>query len=74
MNNSYFNFVFSDLPLSVAVAVSFEVQDDNIDFYETMWEIIGKFFNTSRSNLISFKHITEDDFNRHLVKIDFRFK
>lgn len=74
MNNSYLTFIFSNLPLSVAVAVSFDVKDDNIEFYETMWEIIGKFFNTSRSKLISFSHITEDEFNKHLVKVDFRIK
>lgn len=72
--NTYFRFVFSDLPLSIAFAVPFEVQDGYIQFYKIMWEIIEDFFKTSRSNLISFSRITENDFNKYLIKVDFRIK
>ena len=72
--NTYFKFVFSDLPLSIAFAVPFEVHDDNFDFYKIMWDVIEDFFKTSRSNLISFRYITKDEFSRSFIKIDFRDK
>lgn len=74
MVDTYFRFIFSDLPLSIAFAVPFEVKEGNIEFYKIMWDIIADFFKTSRSNLISFTHISEDDFNRSLIKVDFRIK
>ena len=72
--NTYFRFNFSDLPLSIAFAVPFEVRDGNFESYKVMWDVIEDFFKTSRSNLISFCYITEGEFNKHLIKIDFRFK
>lgn len=74
MGNSYFKFVFSDLPLSIAFAVPFEVQDGNFDFYKIMWDVIEDFFKTSRSNLISFCYITKGEFDKSFIKIDFRDK
>lgn len=74
MNNSYFKFIFSDLPLSVAVAFSFEVRDSNPTTYKSMWETIENNFRTSRSNLISFYYVTENEFERNVLKIDFRTK
>lgn len=74
MNNSYFKFMFSDLPLPVAVAFSFEVRDSNPTTYKSMWETIENNFRTSRSNLILFCHITESEFERNVLKIDFRAK
>lgn len=74
MSTSYFRFVFSDLPLSVTVALPFEVKDDDLGFYNIMWGVIEYNFRTSRSNLIAFTHITEDDFENCLLKVDFRDK
>ena len=74
MNSTYFKFVFSDLPLSIAFAVPFEVHDNNFDFYKVMWDVIEDFFKTSRSNLISFYYITESEFDKNFIKIDFRDK
>ena len=73
-NNTFFRFIFSDLPLSISFAVPFEVKDGNFEFYSVLWDIVEDFFKTSRSKLISFSHITEDEFNRNLIKIDFRIK
>lgn len=74
MNNSYFKFIFSDIPLSVAVAYPFVVRDGNPTVYKSMWETIEDNFRTSRSNLISFYDITENEFERSVLKIDFRAK
>lgn len=74
MNNSYFRFIFSDLPHSVAVAFSFEVRDGDPTSYRSMWETIENNFRTSRSELIEFYYITEHEFERNLLKVDFRAK
>lgn len=70
--NTYFRFIFSDLPLSISFAVPFEVHDGNFEFYKVMWDVIEEFFKTSRSNLISFNYITENEFDNSFIKIDFR--
>lgn len=69
MNNSYFKFVFSDMPLSVAVALSFKASDMNRTTYKLMWEAIESKFGTSRSNLISFYHITKSEFDMNYLKL-----
>lgn len=74
MNNSYFKFIFSDIPLSVAVAYPFIVRDGDPTTYNSMWETIEHNFRTSRSNLISFYHITENEYERNVLKVDFRTK
>lgn len=74
MNNSYFKLMFSDLPLSVAVAFPFKVIDGNPTCYKSMWETIENNFRTTRLNLISFYHITEIEFERNVLKVDFRTK
>lgn len=66
--------MFSDLPLSVAIAFPFKVIDVNPTYYKSLWETIENNFRTTRSNLIAFYHITEIEFERNVLKIDFRTK
>lgn len=74
MNYSYFKLIFSDLPLSVAVAFPFEVRDCNPTTYKSMWETIENNFKTTRSNLVIYYHIRECEFSRNVLKIDYRVK
>lgn len=60
------------MPLSVAVAFPFQVRDCNPTTYKSMWDTIENNFRTKRSNLITFYHIGEYEFERNVIKIDFR--
>lgn len=74
MNNSYYKLIFSDLPLSVSVAFSFDVRGFNPSCYKSLCHTIESNFSTSFSKLISFYQITEYEFERNLIKLDFRTK
>lgn len=74
MNNSYYRFVFSDLPLSVSVAFPFNVRDFDPICYKTLWLTIEENFRTRRSQLMSFYQTTGNEFERSIIKIDFRDK
>lgn len=74
MEASYFKLIFSDIPLSVAVAFPFIARDGNPTTYTAMWKTIEENFRTTRSNLISFYHIGSNEFEGNVLKIDFRAK
>lgn len=74
MDYSYFKFFFSDICFSVAVALPFLEYKIDTDTYKHMWKTIENNFRTKRSSLLSFDRITEDEFERNLIKLDFRYK
>lgn len=74
METSFFKLIFSDLPLSVAVAFPFIARDGNPTTYAAMWTTIERNFRTKRSNLIAFYHIGSNEFEQNVLKLDFRAK
>lgn len=74
MNNSYFLFCFSSMPLPIAVAFPFTPSDEDPTNYDAFWEVVEETFCLFRSDLSSFIRINKNDYDYRIIKLDFRVK
>lgn len=74
MNTSFFKLFFSDMQLPIAVAFSYDFSYEDIADFTWFWSAIELNFRTSFSHLIGCSSISANEFDKCVLKFDFRVK